>query len=115
MAKINPGKGYRLLKIGEIRPEGYETLWDDQWEPGHYAGNVVDKGMCPMRVKASLKVPKAPKLHTWDPYELGIDSKDTKSMMLIRAQALMDAANQLGTENAKLKNTIATLRKKAAK
>jgi len=58
---------------------------------------------------------KRPKLHTWSPYELGIGPKDTKNLMLIRAQALMDAANQLGTENAKLKNTIATLRKKVSK
>jgi hypothetical protein len=64
------------------------------------------------RKSPKSKASNAPKLHAWEPYELGIGPKDTKSMMLIRAQALMDAANQLGTENAKLKNQIATLRRK---
>ena len=64
------------------------------------------------------KAPKVPKRHTWTPYTLGAEEpKNTKRMILIRTNALLEVVNQLGEENAKLKNQIAALRckQKAAK
>lgn len=122
----NPGKGYRLLTYGEAFAPGDQWFSGGRWRTLslHMVGDMCD-GLTgyarrrdptqPIPAPKKPKKPKASKLHTWDPYELGIGPKDTKNLMLIRALTFMYAANQLGTENAKLKNTIATLRKKAAK
>ena len=59
--KVDPGEGYRLLEVGEIRPEGYERLdvEDWSWHPGIDVGKPVDDSTVPLRVKIT-KEPKSP-------------------------------------------------------
>jgi len=60
--KVDPGPGYRLLEVGEIRPEGYETLNPDTntWVLGEFVGSTVSAfNTSSLRVK--LPEPTAPK------------------------------------------------------
>lgn len=59
--KIDPGPGYRLLEVGEVRPAGYErfdTRSPTQWALGELVGSTVSANTCPLRVK--LPEPPAP-------------------------------------------------------
>lgn len=53
--KIDPGPGYRLLEIGEIKPEVYEKYMgpdvDEGWQSGTAPGFPVGAHHCPFRVK----------------------------------------------------------------
>jgi hypothetical protein len=54
MGKIDPGPGYRLLGVGEIRPAEYEAYSPTRgaWEgPGMCPGEPVHEGSCPFRVR----------------------------------------------------------------
>lgn len=60
--KVDPGPGYRLLEVGEIRPEGYETLNPDTntCVLGEFVGSTVSAfNTSSLRVK--LPEPTAPK------------------------------------------------------
>ncbi len=51
MDKIDPGPGYRLLEIGEEKPEKYDVLSQGVWEPGYAPHEVVREYHTPFRVK----------------------------------------------------------------
>ena len=55
--KIDPGPGYRLLRVGEIKPEGYEKYMgpdiDEGWWPGLDHGGKVEEYHRSFRVKVS--------------------------------------------------------------
>lgn len=61
--KVDPGLGYRLLEVGEIKPEVYEKYMGPDvyggWQPGTAPGVPVHANHCPFRVK--LPEPPAPK------------------------------------------------------
>ena len=62
---------------------------------------------------AAKKAPKAkkPKVHVWEPIpHPGITARTTKDSILWSLKNILDAANALGAENAKLKNQIAKLK-----
>lgn len=51
-AQINPGPGYRLLEVGEIRPDIYEFFSINcTWVTGELPMQEVRKGDQPIRVK----------------------------------------------------------------
>jgi len=123
-AKIKAPKGYRLLKKGETIPTDY--MWWDRHAKSWARGFSLDTGRkegfawaggrpYPHAVHIVPKVPKpkAPKLHTWEPRTLEIGPKVTKEGIRIQAEVLLDLCNNLGAENAKLKNQNAALRRKA--
>lgn len=59
------------------------------------------------------KAPKAkkPKVHVWEPIpHPGITARTSKDSILWSLKNILDAANALGTENARLKNQIAKLK-----
>ena len=71
--KINPGKGYRLLRVGEFRPAGYErkSSVGGGWKPGILVGYQVEPGGVPLRVRIPVtqetpktQTPKEPKMPT---------------------------------------------------
>lgn len=123
-------EGYRLAREGEILPEGkgafkLQHLRADNWidSDGSMGGHRYRwafhrrawRGIAVPIKSAKSAAPKkhrAPKPHTWTPYTLDVELKDTTFRILCRATDIMDAANQLGTENAKLKNQLAALRRK---
>lgn len=122
-----------ICKIGETKEiEGKLYRKAADTEAGQCSGCAFCGGVCPgssigaaienggsecrdtiwkrVRVPSQIdrtKVPKKPKPPAkWD--KIPLDTKITKS-------GLIDIANELGTENAKLKNQIADLKKKASK
>lgn len=50
-AQIDPGPGYRLLEVGEIRPEEYEWYDSVDWIIGDRAGEAYHRGDPPSRIK----------------------------------------------------------------
>ena len=60
--KIDPGPGYRLLEVGEVRPDGYSVLREcGEWFRGMYFGSIVREGDGLCRVK--LPTPTDPPKH----------------------------------------------------
>lgn len=59
MDKIDPGPGYRLLEVGEIKPEGYEIFLERMgvWDRGDHPGTPLRGGQVPMRVKLPTVAP----------------------------------------------------------
>ena len=62
--------------------------------------------------KPTPKKATAPKLHAWEPRTLEIGPKATKQILVDLVRESVDEINQLGTENATLRNQIAALRRK---
>lgn len=61
--RIDPGPGWRLLEIGEIRPAGYQYLYSEGlWSDGAMVGVIVAKssGACRVRVNGLCRVRVAP-------------------------------------------------------
>ena len=56
--RIDPGPGWRLLEVGEVRPRGYQYFGDysQKWFDGHGVGRVVDEGGNPCRVRIATTV-----------------------------------------------------------
>jgi len=48
---VYPGQGFRLLSIGEIRPEGYQWLHNGAWVDGECPGQAVHELSPVFRVK----------------------------------------------------------------
>lgn len=117
--KIKAPKGYRPLAKGARIPDTY-VWWDrskNSWEQGHGLDSGRKEGFVPRRGTSSYPhaVPithGAPKPHTWEPRTLEIGPKVTKEVLKALVLESVDEINQLGTENAKLKNQIAALRRK---
>lgn len=69
--------------------------------------------------KSAHKVAKKPKAkttkHAWAPKSFVPNSKATKAQLEDFLRGAMDQINELGTENARLKNQIASLKKKGTK
>lgn len=63
----------------------------------------------------SHKKPKAPKPHTWSKKFLSVHPKSTKAKLVELLMESVNEINQLGTENAALKNQLAALRRKTKK
>ncbi len=110
---------YRRLRKGERIQEHDEVRmaddFHDPWEPTVAAGykvgvDSITEGCIYRRRKAPK--PKAPKPHTWEPRTMEIGPKVTKQVLVDLVQESVNEINQLGTENAKLKNQIAALRRK---
>lgn len=98
-AKIKAPDGYRIAKIGEIRPGGYLALKCGEWQRGSLVGWVVEDSHVP--VAFPVKKPKPASKPTpakWVP--IPADTKLTKVKVI-------EMANKLGAENAKLKNKLA--------
>lgn len=53
--QIDPGDGYRLLQVGEVKPDGYEVDMGEGWEIGYWPGTVVRHGDFLARVKITPK------------------------------------------------------------
>ena len=54
--EIDPGEGYRLLTVGEIRQEGDEWLQagSGKWMPSTHLRKAVGKNTSPMRRKIGV-------------------------------------------------------------
>ena len=52
---IDPGPGWRLLEVGEIKPEGYEwySPWFRKWMKGIEINEIMVSSMDPCRVRIS--------------------------------------------------------------
>lgn len=123
--------GYRVLSPEEKIPAGkdYKILWDEEssgWcvSDGTLAGGTAEDFFGWIAVPVHLskidrtKAPKAKAAkHVWTPKTVfeKFPPRTTRSDV---EQMLRDAVNEindLGTENAKLKNQIASLKKKVSK
>ena len=50
--RIDPGPGWRLLNVGEVRPAGYE-FWDGrEWIIGNVVGEIVTTSLVFLRARA---------------------------------------------------------------
>ena len=113
-------EGYKLLERNTRLKSGdlYLDTVDDPggaWEPTSAAGSTQwhpDFIYCRKISKASK--PKPPKLHTWEPVDFRamLPKRPTLALYESTLEQATEIANQLGTENAKLKNQIAELRRK---
>ena len=57
MDKIDPGPGYRLLEVGETKPEGYWFLdCAGDWNLGRFPGVRVSEDSRPVRVRLPTEV-----------------------------------------------------------
>ena len=51
--RIDPGPGWRLLNVGEVRPAGYE-FWDGrEWIIGNVVGEIVTTSLVFLRARAT--------------------------------------------------------------
>ena len=51
--RIDPGPGWRLLNVGEVRPAGYE-FWDGRgWIIGNVVGEIVQTSLVFLRARAT--------------------------------------------------------------
>ena len=51
--RIDPGPGWRLLNVGEVRPAGYE-FWDGrEWIIGNVVGEIVQTSLVFLRARAT--------------------------------------------------------------
>ena len=59
--RIDPGPGWRLLKVGERKPNGYEWLSrrHGKWQAGGIIGELFDGYMAPCRVRIAPRTTKA--------------------------------------------------------
>ena len=59
--RIDPGPGWRLLKVGERKPKGYEWFnrWHGRWQTGENVGELFVGGMDPCRVRITPRTTKA--------------------------------------------------------
>ena len=82
--------------------------------------HVQESVECPKDPPAKVvhtKKPKAKsvKKHVWEPKYLSINPKSTRANLHGLLRDVVHQINDLGTENAKLKNQIASLKKKGTK
>ena len=56
--RIDPGPGWRLLKVGEIRERGDE-FFSDGWRPTVMAGSLLPKNGPPTRRRTAPRTTKA--------------------------------------------------------
>lgn len=57
--RIDPGPGWRLLEIGEIRPKSYEAFSDGKWRRGVLSGMRICPGSSLCRVRVTPRATKA--------------------------------------------------------
>ena len=59
--RIDPGPGWRLLKVGERKPKGYEWFnrWHGRWQTGENVGELFVGGMDPCRVCITPRTTKS--------------------------------------------------------
>ena len=61
MTSIDPGPGWRLLRAGERKPNGYEWFnqWYGGWQTGKNLGELFVDRMDPCRVRIAPRTTKA--------------------------------------------------------
>lgn len=116
-----PPNGYRILPRGDtLIPKGkgpHVIVWiGSSWRDsdGSLGGRptriLADSFFCAVPI-----VPRTPKPHVWEPRTLEIGPKATREVLKALVLESVDEINQLGKENAKLKNQITKLKQEAAK
>lgn len=93
----------------DLRGDPYDAPNDSSFARGYFAAVPIDTA--PKNPKAK----KAPKSHTWTQWNVVADTSVTKIRMAELLHQAVDKINAIGTENAKLKNQLAALRRKTKK
>lgn len=105
---------YRRLRKGTVIKDGDECQLiddpDDPWEETGAVGLKVGHGFytenCRYRRPIAKPAPKA----KWAPYAPALSTKETKRSLYLKLEEMVATINNLGAENARLKNQLAKLK-----